>query len=139
MHAIANAEVSGLRGGWVMNVDMQNHARGLGFSTYGQDGSRRSLDGMVDVDLERGNGDKFGSPRMSDVEMERQREEEKLALAGVEHRRSPALNSRSSSPLSRNASFDMAPSNPYAASQTTPKASSYRSREEILRYRRQPA
>jgi hypothetical protein len=61
---------------------------------------RNNGEDMVDIDLEKGKNEKFGSPRMSDAEMERQREEEKLAIAGLEHRRSPQLISRAPSPLS---------------------------------------
>ena len=56
---------------------------------------------MVDIDLEGGRMDRVGGSsdrwRIDREEMERQREEEKLALAGVEHRRpSPNLLGRNS-------------------------------------------
>jgi hypothetical protein len=87
MSAIAMAEDSGLRGGWVMKLDPSGNAR-RGAAAAG----RRSGE-MVDVDLEGGRGDATHWR----AEMERQREEEKLAMAGVEHRRpSPNLLGRDS-------------------------------------------
>ncbi|WVR03364.1 hypothetical protein IAU60_000355 [Kwoniella sp. DSM 27419] len=102
MSAIAQAEKSGLRGGWVMNMDTSAGSASRRASRVEQEPE------MVDIDLEGGKVERFGSPRMSDADMERQREEEKLALAGLEHRRSPVLlnQSRAPSPLSREASFD---------------------------------
>ncbi|WVW81560.1 hypothetical protein I302_103555 [Kwoniella bestiolae CBS 10118] len=116
MAAIAEAEKSGLRGGWVMNMDVSagNAARRASRTPGGEAE-------MVDIDLEGGRAEKFGSPRMSDAEMERQREEEKLALAGLEHRRSPVLiQSRTPSPLSRESSFDETSS--VTGSEKTPRA-----------------
>lgn len=62
----------------------------------------RQDDEMEDIDLEGGRTEKFGNA-YSDREMARQRDEEKLAMAGLEHRRaSPNLlgGTRSPSPLS---------------------------------------
>ncbi|WVF66238.1 hypothetical protein IAT40_000978 [Kwoniella sp. CBS 6097] len=102
MAAIAQAERSGLRGGWVMNLDTSAGAASRRASRVDNPEAE-----MEDIDLEGGKAERFGSPRMSDAEMEIQREEEKLALAGLEHRRSPILmQSRTPSPLSREASFD---------------------------------
>ncbi|OCF59973.1 hypothetical protein L486_02646 [Kwoniella mangroviensis CBS 10435] len=119
MAAIAQAEKSGLRGGWVMNLDVSagNASRRASRVSAGDAE-------MVNIDLEGGRAEKFGSPRMSDAEMERQREEEKLALAGLEHRRSPVLiqPSRTPSPLSRESSFDETPST--TGSEQTPRATS---------------
>lgn len=51
---------------------------------------RHSIDEeMVDIDLEGGKAEPFGSPHMSEEEFQRQSEEEKLSMAGLEHRRSP--------------------------------------------------
>ncbi|WVQ64490.1 uncharacterized protein L199_002657 [Kwoniella botswanensis] len=119
MAAIAQAEKSGLRGGWVMNLDVSagNASRRASRVSAGEAE-------MVNIDLEGGRAEKFGSPRMSDAEMERQREEEKLALAGLEHRRSPVLiqPSRTPSPLSRESSFDETSS--ITGSEQTPRATS---------------
>lgn len=100
MAAIHHAESSGLRGGWVMNLDTTGNARR-------GPGSRSHEDEMEDIDLEGGRTEKFGNLPYSDREMARQRDEEKLAMAGLEHRRaSPNLlgssgGTRSPSPLSR--------------------------------------
>lgn len=106
--AVALAEQSGLRGGWVMNLDTSagaasRRARGHGVSP--------SLDAeMVDIDLEAGRGDIFGAPSLTAAELEKQREEDRLALAGIEQRRgsgsrSPSLlnmvSHRAPSPLAR--------------------------------------
>lgn len=106
--AVALAEQSGLRGGWVMSLDTsagaaQRRARGHGVSP--------SLDAeMVDIDLEAGRGDIFGAPSLTAAELAKQREEDRLALAGIEQRRgsgsrSPSLLNtaaqRAPSPLSR--------------------------------------
>lgn len=101
MSAIAQAERSGLRGGWVMNLDTSA-------GNANRRAHRDSTDSeMVDIDLEGGKGEKFGSPKMNQMEFEQQREEERLAMAGLEHRRSPVLgHSRTPSPLSREASFE---------------------------------
>ena len=96
MAAIAQAESSGLRGGWVMNMDPGINARRY----------RSGDSDMVDIDLEGGKGEKFGSPRVSAEEMERLREEEKLSLAGIEQRSPRLLHSRTPSPLARNGSFE---------------------------------
>ncbi|WVQ81032.1 hypothetical protein IAT38_003139 [Cryptococcus sp. DSM 104549] len=115
MSAIAQAENSGLRGGWVMNLDTSAGAAGRRASAISTalsslSSGRPSVDAeMVDIDLEGGKVERFGSPQMSEADIEKQREEEKLALAGLEHRRSPQLPnqvSRTPSPLSREASFD---------------------------------
>lgn len=105
--AVALAEESGLRGGWVMNLDTssgaaQRRARGHGVSP--------SLDAeMVDIDLEAGRGDMFGAS-LTAAELEKQREEDRLSLAGIEQRRgsgsrSPSLLNmvahRAPSPLAR--------------------------------------
>ncbi|WWD22298.1 hypothetical protein CI109_106789 [Kwoniella shandongensis] len=100
MAAIQQAEQSGLRGGWVMNLDTS--AGSANRRTY-----RNSSEAeMVDIDLEGGKAERFGSPKMNEFDMDKQREEERLAMAGLEHRRSPVLLSRTPSPLSREASFD---------------------------------
>ncbi|WWC85598.1 uncharacterized protein L201_000462 [Kwoniella dendrophila CBS 6074] len=125
MAAIAQAEKSGLRGGWVMNLDVSagNASRRASRTSPNLDAEAE----MVDIDLEGGRAEKFGSPRMSDVDIDRQREEEKLALAGLEHRRSPVLiaPSRTPSPLSRESSFDESVHNNESnSSEKTPKAMS---------------
>lgn len=98
MSAIADAEASGLRGGWIMNIDPGNAARR----------QRTGENEMVDIDLEGGKGEKFGSPRISAEDMERLREEEKLSLAGIEQRNSPRMMySRTPSPLARNGSLEI--------------------------------
>ncbi|WWC97382.1 hypothetical protein V866_004261 [Kwoniella sp. B9012] len=119
MAAIAQAEKSGLRGGWVMNLDVSAGNASRRASRVSADEAE-----MVNIDLEGGRAEKFGSPRMSDAEMERQREEEKLAMAGLEHRRSPVLMqpSRTPSPLSRESSFDETSS--ITGSEQTPRATS---------------
>ncbi|WRT63436.1 uncharacterized protein IL334_000341 [Kwoniella shivajii] len=106
MSAIAQAEKSGLRGGWVMSLDTSAGNASRRSSRISPNSNSEAE--MVDIDLEGGKLERIGSPRMSDAEMERQREEEKLALAGLEHRRSPVLMqpSRTPSPLSREASLD---------------------------------
>lgn len=109
MSAIAQAEASGLRGGWIMSLDTTPAAR-----------LRRNDEDMEDIDLEGGKVEKFGSPRMSDVEMDRQREDERLAMAGMEHRRPSPLTSRSSSPLARETSLEVGDMT------QTPKATAYR-------------
>jgi len=97
MSVIASAETSGLRGGWIMNIDPGINARR----------QRNGDNEMVDIDLEGGKGEKFGSPRISAEDMERLREEEKLSLAGVEGRHSPRLMySRTPSPLARGGSLE---------------------------------
>ncbi|WWC67041.1 uncharacterized protein I206_100948 [Kwoniella pini CBS 10737] len=132
MAAIAQAEKSGLRGGWVMNLDVSagNAARRASKLSPGL-----AENEMVDIDLEGGRAERFGSPRMTDAEMERQREEEKLALAGVEHRRSPQLvqPSRTPSPLSRESSFDEPSPSPIgSASEKTPRALSRGNSEGLI-------
>ncbi|KAK4689095.1 hypothetical protein P7C73_g1021, partial [Tremellales sp. Uapishka_1] len=102
--AVAQAEQSGLRGGWVMSLDASLGAAAR--RTPRHSGEEE----MVDIDLEGGKLEKFGSPRMSLEDRERQREEEKLAVSPVEHRRGSAspilLQTRIPSPLSREASFE---------------------------------
>lgn len=164
MSAIARAETSGLRGGWVMNLDTSSgsaHRRAqaataaaaipLPFSApnsrttspnlpnMSPNPYRHSLDAeMVDIDLEGGKAERFGSPHMSDVEHERQLEEEKLSLAGLEHRRSPLTSPQlgsssnfsrpvSPSPLGMGIGMGMGPdnatiSNPYDYDEPTPRA-----------------
>lgn len=116
MSAIAQAEAQGLRGGWVMSLDTSaGSARRRAF--------RDDPDSeMVDIDLEGGKAEKFGSPRMSSEDVRRQSEEEKLSNAGLEHRRSPAVpspqlvgSSRTPSPLVRNSSQDFPEETPRAA------------------------
>ncbi|WWC57898.1 uncharacterized protein I303_100433 [Kwoniella dejecticola CBS 10117] len=137
MAAIAQAEKSGLRGGWVMNLDVSagNAARRASRMSPNLSGGPET--DMVDIDLEGGRAERFGSPRMTDAEMERQREEEKLALAGVEHRRSPQLiqPSRTPSPLSRESSFDEPSPSPIgsgSASEKTPRALSRGDSEGLI-------
>ncbi|ORY31947.1 hypothetical protein BCR39DRAFT_493271 [Naematelia encephala] len=104
MHAIARAEQSGLRGGWVMAMDTS--AAGAARR------ARANVDSeMVDIDLESGKIERFGPRKMSIEEMERQREDERLALAGLEHRRSPHLvsTSRAPSPLAHEVEIDATP------------------------------
>lgn len=56
---------------------------------------------MVDIDLEGGKGDSFGSPRMSSEDLVAQQREERLSLAGLEHRRmSPVTSPHASRPTS---------------------------------------
>ncbi|KAL7418962.1 Cell wall assembly regulator [Cryptotrichosporon argae] len=124
--AVAQAEASGLRGGWVMNLDTSAGAASRRIPR----GGASDMDAeMVDIDLEGGRGERFGSPRMSDADAERQAVEERLALAGLEHRRrSPVhmgitIPSRTPSPLSTDRS---APSTPGYGSdaEQTPRAAS---------------
>lgn len=112
MSAISRAESSGLRGGWIMNTDTSAssaHRRSQASSSMSASSSRssanyrHSLDAeMVDIDLEGGKSDPYGSPRMSSEEYAAQQREERLAMAPVEHRRmSPVtspLHSRPTSP-----------------------------------------
>lgn len=120
--AVAQAEATGLRGGWVMNLDTSAGAAGRRLRTHT---ISPSLDAeMVDIDLESGRGDAFGTPPMIAEDIERQAEEDRLSLAGIEHRRdsrSPVLlaMSRTPSPLSRNHSYDNVP-NPSSDRATTP-------------------
>ncbi|KAK8845350.1 hypothetical protein IAR55_006063 [Kwoniella newhampshirensis] len=101
MAAISQAERSGLRGGWVMNLDTSAGSANRRAYRNSQESE------MVDIDLEGGKAERFGSPKMNEFDMDKQREEERLAMAGLEHRRSPVLlQSRTPSPLSREASFD---------------------------------
>lgn len=132
MAAIHHAESSGLRGGWVMNLDTTGNARRGA-------GGRQQEDEMEDIDLEGGRTEKFGNVPYTDREMARQRDEEKLAMAGLEHRRaspgleqqrraSPSLlhsngGTRSPSPLSRPTSPGMGYDEP------TPRASA---RDDII-------
>ncbi|KAL1411093.1 Cell wall assembly regulator [Vanrija albida] len=110
--AVARAESTGLRGGWIMNLDTSS-----GAAQRRTHNVSPSLDAeMVDIDLEGGRQESFGTPRMRAVDYERQAEEDRLAQLGIEHRRtggalSPQLvsMSRTPSPLSRNQSFDRAP------------------------------
>jgi hypothetical protein len=86
---------------------------------------------MVDIDLEGGKGEKFGSPRMSLEDEEKQREEERISALGLEHRRSRSpglIHTRTPSPLSRHTSLDEDQKNvnrqdDYDYSDKTPKAS----------------
>lgn len=113
MSAISIAETSGLRGGWIMNTDTSAssaHRRSQASSSMSAGSSRssaanyrQSLDAeMVDIDLEGGKSDSFGSPRMSSEEHLAQQRADHLAMAPVEHRRmSPItspLHSRPTSP-----------------------------------------
>ncbi|TYJ55037.1 hypothetical protein B9479_004260 [Cryptococcus floricola] len=122
MSAIAQAETAGLRGGWVMNLDTSagNAQRRStlnnlplpypirsSHSSHSSSG-RPSLDTseMVDIDLEGGKAERFGSPKMTPEEAEKQAEEERLAHAGLEHRRMSPVGlpgavsmSRATSPL----------------------------------------
>nr|ODO04345.1 glucan synthesis regulatory protein [Cryptococcus depauperatus CBS 7855] len=66
MSAIAVAETSGLRGGWVMNVDSNPSSR-LSKLSIATTTARRSVDEMVDIDLEAGKQERIGSPRMSQL------------------------------------------------------------------------
>lgn len=90
--AIAQAEASGLRGGWVMNMDPGINARRM----------RNPEHDMVDIDLENGRGEKFDSPRPSNEQMQRLREVEKMSLANMDPRYS-----RSPSPLLRSSSLEI--------------------------------
>lgn len=99
--AVANAEARRMRGGWVMNLDassgVTNRRRTHNISP--------SLDAeMVDIDLEGGRMEGFGTPPMSAIEEEKQHREDMLSMAPIEQRRdtrSPVLlgMSRTPSPL----------------------------------------
>lgn len=110
--AVARAEASGLRGGWVMNLDTSvgsAHRRTLS-PTHRVSPSMDAE--MVDIDLEGGRQESFGTAAMTAQELEKQREEDRLSMAGVEHRRdsrSPVLlgSSRSPSPLAVNPSAEV--------------------------------
>ncbi|AFR98136.2 glucan synthesis regulatory protein [Cryptococcus neoformans C23] len=126
MSAIAQAEVSGLRGGWVMNLDTSVGSAARRASRLSSLGSgsqgRGSMDAeMVDIDLEGGRAVPFGSPNMTEDELERQREEERMAHAGLEHRRSPVmLTSRTPSPLARSPRSPHSPLSPHSVSFHSP-------------------
>lgn len=92
MSAIAQAEASGLRGGWVMNMDPGINARRM----------RNGDNDMVDIDLEGGRAEKFGSPRPSDEQMKRLQDVEKMSLSNLDRRYS-----RSPSPLLRSSSLEI--------------------------------
>jgi hypothetical protein len=115
MNAIATAESSGLRGGWVMHTDTSAssaHRRSQAGSSISSGSSRgalghgtgyrHSLDAeMVDIDLEGGKSAEFGSPRMSMEDLAQQHREERMAMAPVEHRRSsPVISPHQSRPTS---------------------------------------
>ena len=108
--AIAEAEASGLRGGWIMNIDTGNQSRKY---RSGMGGVVNGDSEMVDIDLEGGQGERIGSPRPSREDMERAREEEKYMMAMGERRVSNQLiPTRTPSPLSREASFEVPDSTP---------------------------
>lgn len=126
MSAIAQAETSGLRGGWVMNLDTSVGSAARRASRLSSLGSgsqgRASMDAeMVDIDLEGGRAVPFGSPHMTEDELDKQREEERMAHAGLEHRRSPVmLTSRTPSPLHRSPHSPHSPLSPHSASFHSP-------------------
>ncbi len=104
--AVANAEARGMRGGWVMSLDATSAAP----SRRRTHNISPSLDAeMVDIDLEGGRLEAFGTPPMSAIEEEKQNHEDKLSMAPIEQRRdtrSPSLlgMSRTPSPLAQQAS-----------------------------------
>lgn len=112
MSAISLAESSGLRGGWIMNTDASSssaHRRSQASSSISSGASRSSnhayrasMDAeMVDIDLEGGKGDPYGSPRMSSEDQAAQQRDERLSIAGLEHRRmSPVTSPHTSRPNS---------------------------------------
>jgi len=111
MNAIAVAETSGLRGGWIMHTDTSSSSAArrsqAGSSSMSASSSRMghspaySLDEMVDIDLEGGKSAEFGSPTMSHEELAAQYREERLSLSGLEHRRSsPVISPHHSRPTS---------------------------------------
>jgi len=65
-------------------------------------GYRQSVDAeMVEIDLEGGKADAFGSPTMSHEDLAAQYREERLSLSGLEHRRSsPVISPHHSRPTS---------------------------------------
>lgn len=73
-----------------------------GSSRTGNPNYRHSLDAeMVDIDLEGGKADSFGSTRMSGEEQAAQYRDERLAISPVEHRRmSPVTSPHQSRPNS---------------------------------------
>lgn len=90
VQAVAQAESSGLRGGWVMNMDTSagaaaRRSRGAHRSTLSTDSE------MVDIDLEGGRQEPFGTPQMTAHDATIQKNQDELAMAGIEHRRSPGL------------------------------------------------
>lgn len=109
-----------------MNLDTSGTAR-HGLRPPGEDG-------MEDIDLEGGRTEKFGNVRYSDREMAKQRDEEKLAMAGLEHRRaSPNLlggnGTRSPSP-NLSYGYGSRPTSPVDGyNEPTPRAST---RDEIV-------
>jgi cell wall assembly regulator SMI1 len=96
--AVAQAEASGLRGGWVMNLDASAGAakRRAELSHH----TSPSMAEMVDIDLEGGRYEAFSAATptsMTAADAARQDADDRLAHAGIEHRRSPLA--RAPSPL----------------------------------------
>jgi hypothetical protein len=114
MNAIATAETSGLRGGWIMHTDTSSSSAArrsqAGSSSMSASSSRmghgtgyrQSVDAeMVEIDLEGGKSTEFGSPTMSHEDLAAQYREERLSLSGLEHRRmSPVISPHHSRPTS---------------------------------------
>lgn len=138
--AVANAESRGLRGGWVMSLDTSAGAA----NRRKTHNISPSLDAeMVDIDLEGGRQEAFGTPPMSAVQEEQQAEEDRLSMAPIEHRtRSPVLlgMSRTPSPLAQPARSTPPTSPPDNANrQSTTSASSQRWSSSSSSEAQQPA
>jgi hypothetical protein len=115
--AVADAEASGLRGGWVMNLDTSAGAAAR--RARPAHGASPSMAEMVDIDLEGGRQNSYGTPAMTRAEQVRQAEQDRLSYAGIEHRRSPVSRTPTSplsAPMSRGSS---------ASGNATPRESTY--------------
>lgn len=111
--AVHRAEQSGLRGGWVMNLDAAPSASIRRFGRSSQDREHPDGNEMVDIDLEGGSRERFGSPKIGDDEWHQH--EHALTHVGLEQRRVSSPNiSRTPSPLSIETSFDSGDKTPKA-------------------------
>lgn len=107
--AVHQAEQSGLRGGWVMNLDTSAAAA-----------QRRPHDSMVNIDLEDGRQEDFGAAQMRSEDVARQRIEDRLAYAGIEHRRSAGSTPVAGTPVDASAPLSRG-----STGNTTPRESAY--------------
>ncbi|ORX34601.1 hypothetical protein BD324DRAFT_604856 [Kockovaella imperatae] len=96
MSAIAQAEVGGLRGGWIMNMD-----------TTGSRRYRPSVEEeMVDIDLEGGRSEKFGASKWMREEVNKDRDGAREVSAEDRSKFMPLMTTRTPSPLSRGPSVE---------------------------------
>lgn len=115
--AVHRAEQSGLRGGWVMNIDAAPSASRR-LKRTSQDREHPDGNEMVDIDLEGGSRERFGSPKIGEEDWRKQ--EHALSHVGLEQRRISTPNvSRTPSPLSIETRRDSGDQTPKA---TTPHA-----------------